>query len=228
MGRLLQLLHRWEDILECCTLPCPSLPSGLPQQLPATATAGTTATASRSAPRSTTLPLTPPATPSTTRRATPSTTLWWTPLMLSSATKCPNRSTTALVWLATTPRCTLVATLDTATARGRLTPATDTEPITATPLDPSATPTPRGSASRGQSRTLARSPGRSATQFPGRSVCPSKSVSPDLSATTTRWRESTIPMGDSSDTLLLPLWATLLLVLWQDMVLPTDIKLLLP
>merc|ERR1711990_823959 len=116
MGRLLQLLHRWEDILECCTLPCPSLPSGLPQQLPATATAGTTATASRSAPRSTTLPLTPPATPSTT-------------------------------------------------------PATDTEPITATPLDLSATPTPRGSASRGQSRTLARSPGRSATQFPGRSVC---------------------------------------------------------
>merc|ERR1711887_359053 len=184
MGRLLQLLHRWEDILECCTLPCPSLPSGLPQQLPATATAGTTATASR--------------------------------------------STTVLVWLATTPRCTLVATLDTATARGMLTPAMDTEPITATPLDLSATPTPRGSASRGQSRTLARSPGRSATQFPGRSVCPSKSVSQDLSAMTTRWRESTIPMGDSSDTLLLPLWATLLLVLWQDMVLPSDIKLLLP
>merc|ERR1711990_955181 len=80
MGRLLQLLHRWEDILECCTLPCPSLSSGLPQQLPATATAGTTATAGRSAPRSTTLPLTPPATPSTTRRAPPSTTLCWTPL----------------------------------------------------------------------------------------------------------------------------------------------------
>merc|ERR1711990_1243073 len=107
--RLLQLLHRWEDILECCTLPCPSLPSGLPQQLPATATAGTTATASKSA-----------------------------------------------------------------------------------------------------------------TQFPGRFVCPSKSVSPDLSATITRLRESTTPMGDLSDTLLLPLWATLLLVLWQD------IKLLLP
>merc|ERR1711913_130113 len=99
---------------------------------------------------------------------------------------------------------------------------TDTEPITATPLDPSATPTPRGSASRGQSRTLARSPGKSATQFPGRFVCPSKSVSPDLSATITRLRESTTPMGDLSDTLLLPLWATPLLVLWQD------IKLLLP
>merc|ERR1712055_620282 len=111
-------------------------------------------------------------------------------------------------------------------ARGRLTPAT--ELITATPPDPSATPAPRGSASRGQSRTLVRSPGRFATQFPGRSASPLKSVSPDLSATTTRWRESTTHMGASSDMPLPLLWAMLLLVLWQDMVPPTDIKLLLP
>merc|ERR1712076_152200 len=100
----------------------------------------------------------------------------------------------------------------------------DTESITATPLDPSATPTPRGNASRGLSRTLARSPGRSATQFPGRCACLSRSVCPDLSAMTTRWRESTTPMEELSDMLLLPLLATLLLVLWQDMVLPTTLN----
>merc|ERR1711874_19390 len=74
----------------------------------------------------------------------------------------------ALVWSATTPRCSLAATEVTQLARERLSPAT--APSGDTPQVLSATPTLRGSASRGPSRTRDRSPGRPVSQLPVRSA----------------------------------------------------------
>merc|ERR1719209_2157093 len=77
-----------------------------------------------------------------------------------------------------TPRCSLAATEVTLWARGRQRPATEVL-LEDTAQVLSATPTLRGSASRGLSRMPGRSPGRPATLSLGRSVSqlPARSVS---------------------------------------------------
>merc|ERR1719312_57993 len=157
------------------------------------------------------------ATRSRIKSATPNLTPFWTQPMwktarilgLSSATKCPSKSTTALAWSATTPRCSLAATEVTQWARGRPSPAT--VPSEDTPQVLSATPTLRDSASRGPSRTPGRSQGRPATLSQGRSVSqlPVRSVSLSLAKCVSLWRPRFPDRSARPQGLMFPSTATL-------------------
>merc|ERR1712076_234930 len=151
--------------------------------------------------------------------------------------------TTAPVLLAMTPRSSMVdmvamvlefmvvllLVLD--MARERL--LVDMVVTMATPLDPSAMPTLRGSATRGLSRTLARSQGRFATQSPVKSatLCLVKSATPLPMRSVSLWRSrspvrsATPPepqctsMDTPGRTIAMDMVLVLLLVMVLDMVL---------